>query len=167
MRVIESYILLHIYLTIWIFFLTVLYHFCSTSNTHSLKFGGKPLRSTYVIITHSFNKLHFSYSTIPLLGYLPQDMWDVNIWLLSPRWYKQLYEVYKEGKRINIYVFIYMLKSHCIYWVVICFSSSCVLFVASFSGLSICNCPFGIIQHLLRVMAMDIIHLLRVMVMDF
>jgi hypothetical protein len=27
----------------------------------------------------------------------------------------------------------------------ICFSSSCVLYVASFSGLSICDCPFGIL----------------------
>jgi hypothetical protein len=35
-------------------------------------------------------------------------------------------------------------NSYCVVFF-ICFSSSCVLYVTSFSGFSICYCPFGIL----------------------
>ena len=39
-------------------------------------------------------------------------------------------------------------NTYCVvYW--FCFSSSCVPYVASFSELSVCDCPFGILWHLL------------------
>ena len=40
------------------------------------------------------------------------------------------------------FVFVY------VWHVVFCFSSSCVPYVASFSGMSICDCPFGILWRL-------------------
>jgi len=35
--------------------------------------------------------------------------------------------------------------------ILFCFSSSCVPYVVSFSGLSILDCPFGILQRLFTV----------------
>jgi len=42
-------------------------------------------------------------------------------------------------------LFVYIGVEHILCCVLFCFSSSCVHYVAKFSGLSIFNCPFGIL----------------------
>jgi hypothetical protein len=70
----------------------------------------------------------------------------------SARLYLQLFV----GALINVIYVCLCIVMSIVLCFLFCLSSFCVPYVASFSGLSIFDCPFGILQHLSEIVKPDI-----------